>query len=95
MTIKEKAQKYLDDNFSIINDKEDILYAMIGFAKEMEKEQKIEMLKSFLHDAQMGEDVEDVEAWFENYEKQQSFFKPVLGEPIWNIRTKQFKQQEQ
>jgi hypothetical protein len=95
MTIKEKAQKYLDDNFSIINDKEDILYAMIGFAKEMEKEQKIEMLKLFLHDAQMGEDVEDVEAWFENYEKQQSFFKPVLGEPIWNIRTKQFKQQEQ
>jgi hypothetical protein len=25
----------------------------------------------------------------------ESFFKPVLGEPIWNIRTKQFKQQEQ
>jgi hypothetical protein len=48
-----------------------------------------------------------VEGWFEHYEKKQeqvkkeltseeipkSFFKPVLGEPIWNIRTKQFKQQ--
>ena len=40
MTPKEKAQKYLDDNFEIINDKEDILYAMIGFAKEMEKQKK-------------------------------------------------------
>ena len=80
---------------------------MIDKAKEMEKEQKIDMLHSIIHDAQMGEDVEDVEAWFEHYEKKQeqvkkeltseeipkSFFKPVLGEPIWNIRTKQFKQQ--
>ncbi len=79
----------------------------IQAAKEMEKEQKIDMLHSIIHDAQMGEDVEDVEAWFEDYEKKQeqvkkeltseeipkSFFKPVLGEPIWNIRTKQFKQQ--
>lgn len=40
MTQKEKAQKYLDENFEIINDKEDILYAMIGFAKEMEKQKK-------------------------------------------------------
>ena len=40
MTIKEKAQKYLDENFSVICDKEDILYAMIGFAKEMEKQKK-------------------------------------------------------
>ena len=78
-------------------------------AKRMEKEQKIDMLKSFLHDLQMGEDVEDVEAWFKQYEKQQeqvkkeltsaeipeSFFKPVLRDPIWNIRTKQSKQQEQ
>ena len=40
MTDKEKAQKYLDENFEIINDKEDILYAMIGFAKEMEKQKK-------------------------------------------------------
>jgi hypothetical protein len=39
--------------------------------KVTEKEQKIEMLKSFLHDLQMGEDVEDVEAWFKQYEKQQ------------------------
>jgi hypothetical protein len=38
--------------------------------KEMEKKQKIEMLKSFLHDLQMGEDVEGVEAWFKQYEKQ-------------------------
>ena len=67
----------------------------IQAAKEIEKEQKIKMLNTFLCNAQMGEDVEDVEGWFENYEKQQSFFKPVLGEPIWNIRTKQFKQQEQ
>ena len=67
---KEKAQKYLVENFGIIYDKEDIIYAMIGFAKEMEKEQKIEMLKSFLHDLQMGEDVEGVEAWFKQYEKQ-------------------------
>lgn len=37
---KEKAQKYLDDNFSVIHDKEDVLYAMIGFAKEMEKQKK-------------------------------------------------------
>jgi hypothetical protein len=71
-------------------------------AKEMEKEQKIKMLNTFLCNTQMGEDVEDVEAWFKQYEKQQeqvkkelineeipeSFFKPVLGEPIWNIRTK-------
>jgi hypothetical protein len=40
MTTKEKAQKYLDDNFSVIHDKEDVLYAMIGFAKEMEKQKK-------------------------------------------------------
>ena len=64
-------------------------------AKEMEKEQKIKMLNTFLCNAQMGEDVEDVEAWFENYEKQQSFFKPVLGEPIWNITNRTTKQQEQ
>ena len=75
---------------------------MIDKAKEMEKEQKIKMLNTFLCNAQMGEDVEDVEAWFEDYEKQQeqvkeeltseeipeSFFKPILGEPIWNIKTK-------
>jgi len=64
-------------------------------AKEMEKEQKIKMLNTFLCNAQMGEDVEDVEGWFENYEKQQSFFKPVLGEPIWNITNRTTKQQEQ
>ena len=78
-------------------------------AKEMEKEQKIDMLHSIIHDAQMGEDVEDVEAWFEHYEKKQeqvkkeltseeipkSFFKPVLGEPIWNITNRTTKQQEQ
>lgn len=38
--MKEKALKYLNENFEIINDKEDILYAMIGFAKEMEKQKK-------------------------------------------------------
>jgi hypothetical protein len=38
---------------------------------EMEKEQKIKMLITFLCNAQMGEDVEDVEAWFKKYEKQQ------------------------
>jgi hypothetical protein len=64
-------------------------------AKEIEKEQKIKMLNTFLCNAQMGEDVEDVEGWFENYEKQQSFFKPVLGEPIWNITNRTTKQQEQ
>jgi hypothetical protein len=37
---KEKAQKYLVENFGIIYDKEDIIYAMIGFAKEMKKEKK-------------------------------------------------------
>jgi hypothetical protein len=50
-----------------------------------------------------------VEAWFEHYEKKQeqvkkeltseeipkSFFKPVLGEPIWNITNRTTKQQEQ
>lgn len=40
MTPKEKAQKYLDENFEIIYDREDVLYAMIGFAKEMEKQKK-------------------------------------------------------
>ena len=70
-------------------------YYHIEQAKEMEKEQKIKMLNTFLCNAQMGEDVEDVEAWFENYEKQQSFFKPVLGEPIWNITNRTTKQQEQ
>ena len=64
-------------------------------AKEIEKEQKIKMLNTFLCNAQMGEDVEDVEGWFENYEKQQSFFKPVLGESIWNITNRTTKQQEQ
>ena len=64
-------------------------------AKEIEKEQKIKMLNTFLCNAQMGEDVEDVEGWFENYEKQQSFFKPVLGESIWNVTNRTTKQQEQ
>jgi hypothetical protein len=67
----------------------------VNEAKEIEKEQKIKMLNTFLCNAQMGEDVEDVEGWFENYEKQQSFFKPVLGEPIWNITNRTTKQQEQ
>lgn len=40
-------------------------------AKEIDKERKIYMLHSIIHDAQMGEDVEDVEAWFKKYEKQQ------------------------
>ena len=78
-------------------------------AKEMEKEQKIKMLNTFLCNAQMGEDVEDVEAWFEDYEKKQeqvkkeltseeipkSFFKPVLCEPIWNVTNRTTKQQQQ
>jgi predicted methyltransferase len=82
---------------------------MFRKAKEMEKEQKIKMLNTFLCNAQMGEDVEDVEGWFENYEKQkeqvkkeltseeipESFFKPVLGEPIWNVTNRITKQQEQ
>ena len=29
------------------------------------------MLHSIIHDAQIGEDVEGVEAWFKKYEKQQ------------------------
>jgi predicted adenine nucleotide alpha hydrolase (AANH) superfamily ATPase len=76
---------------------------------DIERAQKIEMLKSFLHDLQMGEDVGDVEAWFEDYEKKQeqvkkeltseeipeSFFKPVLCEPIWNVTNRTTKQQEQ
>jgi hypothetical protein len=84
-------------------------YYHVEQAKEMEREQKIDMLKSFLHDLQMGEDVEDVEAWFKQYEKQQeqvkkeltseeipeSFFKPVLCEPIWNVTNRTTKQQEQ
>jgi hypothetical protein len=37
-------------------------------AKEMEWEQKIKMLKTFLYNTQTGEDVEDVEGWFEQYE---------------------------
>jgi hypothetical protein len=37
-------------------------------ALEMEKDQKIKMLKTFLHNIQTGEDVEDVEGWFEQYE---------------------------
>lgn len=37
-------------------------------AKEIDKEQKIDMLHSIIHDAQMGEDVEGVEAWFKQYE---------------------------
>ena len=76
-----------DDNISIVE--------IIEQAKEIEKEQKIKMLNTFLCNAQMGEDVEDVEGWFENYEKQQSFFKPVLGEPIWNITNRTTKQEEQ
>jgi hypothetical protein len=38
---------------------------------DIEREEKIKMLNTFLCNAQMGEDVEDVETWFENYEKQQ------------------------
>lgn len=37
-------------------------------AKEIEKEQKIELLKSYLYDVQMGEDVEDVEEWLKEHE---------------------------
>jgi hypothetical protein len=38
---------------------------------DVEREQKIKMLNTFLCNAQMGEDVEDVETWFKKYEKQQ------------------------
>ena len=38
---------------------------------DIERAHKIDMLHSIIHDAQMGEDVEDVEAWFKKYEKQQ------------------------
>jgi hypothetical protein len=88
---------------------EDDFNSLVEQAKEMEKEQKIKMLNTFLCNAQMGEDVEDVEAWFEDYEKKQeqvkkeltseeipeSFFKPVLCETIWNVTNRTTKQQEQ
>jgi hypothetical protein len=35
---------------------------------DIERAQKIDMLHSIIHDAQMGEDIEDVEAWFKKYE---------------------------
>ncbi len=44
------------------------LFEVVEQAKEMDREQKIDMLHSIIHDAQMGEDVEDVEAWFKKYE---------------------------
>ena len=35
---------------------------------DIERAHKIDMLNSIIHDDQMGEDVEDVEAWFKKYE---------------------------
>jgi len=35
---------------------------------DIEREQKIKMLNTFLCNTQMGEDVEDIEAWFKKYE---------------------------
>ena len=40
----------------------------IAKAKEMEKEQKIELLKSLVYSVCIGDDVEDVEEWLKEHE---------------------------
>ena len=44
----------------------------IGNAKEMEKEQKIELLKSLVYSVCIGDDVEDVEEWLKEHELNKS-----------------------
>lgn len=58
----EKLEKFIPSGNQIAID------CVLEQAKAMEKEQKIDMLHSIIHDAQIGEDVEDVEAWFKQYE---------------------------
>jgi predicted nucleic-acid-binding protein len=58
----EKLEKFIPSGNQIA------IGCILEQAKEMEKEQKIKMLNTFLCNAQMGEDVEDVEAWFKQYE---------------------------
>jgi hypothetical protein len=41
-------------------------------AKEMEKEQKIELLKSLVYSVCIGDDVEDVEEWLKEHELNKS-----------------------
>ena len=44
----------------------------IANAKEMEKEQKIELLKSLVYSVCIGDDVEDVEEWLKEHELNKS-----------------------
>ena len=45
---------------------------LIKQAKEMEKEQKIELLKSLVYSVCIGDDVEDVEEWLKEHELNKS-----------------------
>ena len=44
----------------------------IGNAKEMEKQEKIELLKSLVYSVCIGDDVEDVEEWLKEHELNKS-----------------------
>ncbi len=45
---------------------------LISQAKEMEKEQKIALLKSLVYSVCIGDDVEDVEEWLKKHELNKS-----------------------
>jgi hypothetical protein len=64
---QQTAVEWLVEEFDL-KMQDNFFMTKIQQAKEMDREQKIDMLHSIIHDAQMGEDVEDVEAWFKKYE---------------------------
>jgi hypothetical protein len=45
---------------------------LLDQAKEMEEEQKIELLKSLVYSVCIGDDVEDVEEWLKEHELNKS-----------------------
>ena len=55
-----------------INDFMDAKDELVSKALEMEKEQKIELLKSLVYSVCIGDDVEDVEEWLKEHELNKS-----------------------
>jgi hypothetical protein len=55
-----------------INDFMDAKDELVSKVLEMEKEQKIELLKSLVYSVCIGDDVEDVEEWLKEHELNKS-----------------------
>ena len=64
---KEELEKELE--FKAV---EKFWYGLYQQSKEMEKEQKIALLKSLVYSVCIGDDVEDVEEWLKKHELNKS-----------------------